>query len=90
MITIFVLYTLLSSYGGIYVNIINGLGKIRLQIYLMLFAALVNIPLSVVLVRYFGFGIEGVKLGTLFSLVPLWLMIPMQVFKIIYNQKGLK
>ncbi|MDD5202675.1 MAG: MATE family efflux transporter [Sulfurimonas sp.] len=87
IIFIFVIYTLLSSYGGIFVNIMNGLGKIKLQIYLMIFAAIINIPLSIIFVKYFHLGIEGIKLGTLVSLLLVWIFIPLQVFRLIYLDK---
>jgi O-antigen/teichoic acid export membrane protein len=87
IITIFVVYTLLSAYGGIFVNIVNGIGKIKLQIYLMVFAAIVNIPLSILFGKYFGLGIAGIKLATLLSLLLLWIFIPLQVYRMFKNKE---
>lgn len=85
IISLFTIYTILSAYGAIFVNIMNGLGKIKLQIYIMIFAAIVNIPLSIILGQYFGFGIAGIKLGTMLSLLPLWVLMPLQVYKILHT-----
>lgn len=87
IIALFVLYTILSAYGAIFVNVANGLGKIKLQKNLMIIAAIVNIPLSIILGHYYGFGIIGIKLGTLISLIPLWIFVPLNIYKILNTLK---
>lgn len=66
---------------------LNGIGKIRLQMYAIGLGALVNIPLSIVLVRYTAFEIEGVIVATIISILPMLFLMPLQYYKLI-NQKG--
>ena len=53
----------------------------------MIIAAIVNIPLSIILGHYYGFGIIGIKLGTLISLIPLWIFVPLNIYKILNTLK---
>lgn len=64
---------------------INGVGKIKLHMISFGIAALVNIPLSIVLVRYFDLGVEGVMLATIICIAPNLILFPMQYHKIINN-----
>ena len=52
----------------IFVNFINGVGKIRLQLITASISIIINIPLSILFVRTFGMGIEGIVLATCVSL----------------------
>ncbi|MHA4984942.1 lipopolysaccharide biosynthesis protein [Cetobacterium somerae] len=81
LILIFSLYSLLVAWVGIFVNIINGVGKINLQMYIMIIIALLNIPLSIYFSRNLNMGIMGVKLATLICMIPLGIFIPIQVYK---------
>ncbi|RFZ92815.1 polysaccharide biosynthesis protein [Mucilaginibacter conchicola] len=47
-------YTIALIWQAIYVQFLNGISKIRLQLYLSIFCALINIPLSIVMGRYWG------------------------------------
>ena len=76
----FVLGALMLAWNGIFSTIINGMGKVTLQLYCLMFAALINIPLSYFFVQYVGFGVEGVKLATILSLAPTSLVLPIQVY----------
>ncbi len=62
---------------------INGTGKIRIQVITMLFGAILNIPLSIFLVKNLGFGIEGVILATIICVLPNLIFFPIQYFKLI-------
>lgn len=64
---------------------INGIGKIKLHMYSFGIGALLNIPLSIFLVRYVGLGVEGVMLATIICIFPNLILFPMQYFKIINN-----
>ena len=63
--------------------VINGTGKIRLQMYAWIFASVVNIPLSIFFTKYLGMGINGIVLGTIVSMVPLAILSPLQVRKLL-------
>ena len=63
--------------------VINGTGKIRLQMYAWIFASIVNVPLSIFFTNYLGLGINGIVLGTIVSMVPLAILSPIQVKKLL-------
>lgn len=54
------IYFLLFTFGGIFNMFINGVGKIKLQLYSAVFSAIIFYPLTYVLIKYYGMGIEGI------------------------------
>lgn len=73
----------LATWINIFSIILNGTGKIRLQMYAYLFAALSNIPISIFFVKILDYGVVGIILGTVVSLIPLAVLAPIQVQKIL-------
>ncbi|MEM9917713.1 MAG: MATE family efflux transporter [Bacteroidota bacterium] len=70
--------------------VLNGTGKVRLQMYAWLGASLLNIPLSIFLATGLGLGTIGIVLGTVVSMIPLAILSPIQVRKILANtDKGI-
>ncbi|MFH0865864.1 MAG: oligosaccharide flippase family protein, partial [Bacteroidota bacterium] len=55
-------YVIINAWCGIFSQFLNGVGKIKLQLYAGLIGALINIPLAVFLGR--EIGIAGVVLST--------------------------
>lgn len=55
--------------NNITVVVINGLGKIKLQLFSALFSAAINLPLSILFGQYLGLGSAGVILATTLSLL---------------------
>ena len=78
-----VIYYLISSYTSIYIYVINASGKIKLQKYLYIVIALVNIPLSIILIRIFDLGSSGVILASSLCLLLLLIFMPIQSMKIL-------
>lgn len=77
-------YVLINAWNGIYSNFLNGVGKIKLQLYIALTGSLLNIPLAILLGK--ELGIYGVVLATVFiSLIPA-IILPVQYNKIINNK----
>lgn len=66
-----------------YTFFLNGVGKIRIQMYTTAFAAIINIPLSILLVRYFGMGSEGVIIATIIGILPNLVLFPIHYKKLI-------
>ncbi|CAZ96052.1 lipopolysaccharide biosynthesis protein [Zobellia galactanivorans] len=73
----------LTTWVNMFNIVLNGTGKIKLQMYAWLFAALINIPASIFFVRVLDLGVVGIVLGTVASLVPLVVISPIQVNKIL-------
>jgi len=81
-------WALLNAWNSIFSQFLNGLGKVRLQMYLGISAALINLPLAIFLGK--RMGVEGVLLANLIVLsIGVW-MYPLQYYKIINNKaKGI-
>jgi len=73
----------LSNWVNMYNIVLNGTGKVKLQMYAWLFAALINIPASIFFVKVMDMGIVGIVLGTITSLIPVAILSPIQVNKIL-------
>lgn len=79
------LFVIMTNWITIYVQFINGVGKLRLQLIHGSVGALINIPLSIWLARYFG--VPGVIMATIICQLPALVWAPIQYLKII-NQKA--
>ena len=62
--------------------VLNGTGKIRLQMTIWIIACIINIPLSIFFAVVLGFGTIGIVMGTIASLLPMAILSPLQVRKI--------
>ncbi|QYH52207.1 lipopolysaccharide biosynthesis protein [Liquorilactobacillus hordei] len=63
------IYYFLMIWGSIYSTFLNGIGKIKLQLYLAVFGALINIPLSIFFGKYCEMRTTGVLLATIICMV---------------------
>ena len=76
------LYTFIFCFTNIYMFFINASNKINLQMYIYICGALINIPLSIFLVRLLGSS-TGVILSTLLCFLPLLIIMPVNARRII-------
>lgn len=74
-------YVIVNAWCGIYSQFLNGVGKIKLQLYSGLLSAIINIPLAIFLGKHFG--ISGVILSTLLLSIMSAILYPIQYAKII-------
>lgn len=77
-------WAILNAWNSIFSNFLNGVGKVKLQLYLGIIAAIFNVPLSI----YLGnrLGIEGVLIANIIVLsIGVW-VYPMQYYRIIHNK----
>ena len=74
-------------WGDIYCIFTNATNKIKIQMYLYMIGAFINIPLSIFFIKKFALGSSGVILATNISLLPISIVIPIQVYRIIKNMK---
>ena len=77
------IFILVRVYAVIYMMFLNGIGKVKIQMWLFVLGALINIPLSIYFVKYLHLGSSGVILGTVFSIITLAIILPLQTFKIL-------
>ena len=78
------IYMMLNVWNAFHSMIINGIGKIKLQLYISLIATIFNIPVAMILGRIFG--IKGVIISMIFfSILPAVLLF-FQTKKILLKQ----
>lgn len=75
------LYNIVFVWQTVNVYLLNGIGKIRLQLYLVVISAIVNIPLAIVLGRWIG--VAGVTLANALLFVVMGSIFAWQVKQII-------
>jgi O-antigen/teichoic acid export membrane protein len=81
-------YIIINGWCGIFSQFLNGVGKIKLQLFSGIFGALINIPLAIILGKHLG--IYGVILSTCLLAVVSAIWSPIQYIKIINNKaKGI-
>ena len=80
------IYIIANSFLFPLVYFINGIGKIKLQLIISIVTGILNIPLSIFFARFFQLGSAGVILGTIISITPFIILIPIQYKKIINKQ----
>lgn len=76
------IFVLVSTWNNIYAMFVNGVGDIRIQLYTAIIAMFLNIPLSLIFVKYLGFGLSGIVMGTIVSLLIAAIALPIQVHRI--------
>ena len=61
--------------------LLNGIGKVRIQLYLYIFSIMVNIPMAIFLAKYFG--IAGVTLSNVVIFIIMGIILSIQCNKIL-------
>lgn len=77
------LFILLTTYNMVYSLFLNGVGKLKVQLYTAIISIVINIPLSIILASYFNLGVSGVILATCISVSYSTLLKIIQYKKII-------
>lgn len=83
MFSLFIVVTVWNNVFAYYVNAIN---KTNVQLVTAIIGAILNVPLSIFLVRYLGFGFEGIVLSTIICLSIYSFIGPFEVYKNISNR----
>lgn len=71
------------TWSTIFSNFINGVGKIKLQMYSGILSAIINIPLAIILAKYLNLGIVGILAASTFLQFIGAIWAPIQYLKII-------
>lgn len=77
------LSVVIVTWNNIFTYFINGVGKIRLQLYASVFMAIVLVPLAVFFAQYANMGPSGVMLATCVCLLSGSILGPIQAIKLI-------
>ena len=73
-------FVLIRIYGDLYMSFLNAIGQLKWQLYLSVFGAIINIPLSILFVNTFELGTSGVILASCVSLILLSVIMPFQTY----------
>ena len=77
------IFVIIANWNNIFAYFINGVGKVRLQLYYSMIIALLNIPLSIFLAKYMGLGVTGIMVSTNICLIFASIWTPIQYKKLI-------
>lgn len=83
LLLIMAIFVLIRVYGLIYMVFLNAICKIKLQMWLFVFGAIINIPISIFLVKNTDLGSGAVILGTVLSIFSLSILLPIQTNRIL-------
>lgn len=78
-------YFMITAWNGIYSTLLNGIGKVKLQLYIGVITAIINIPLSIALGKQIG--LEGILLANIIIAIPGLIIYPIQYKKLINGKK---
>ena len=82
------IYITLFNWQATFIYIINGTGKIRLELYTVVAAAIFHIPIAVFLGKFWG--LNGIVIATCISLLLPSVLMPIQCVKLYSNKaKGI-
>lgn len=85
---LFALFIVFSVWSNVFAYFVNAVNRLNVQLYTSILAAIINIPMSIYLVKVAGLGLEGIILATIISLSIFSLLGPIQVFKILKEQRA--
>ena len=81
MLIIMAMYTIVYSFSCNYAAILCGVGKVKMYSLLAMLSAVLNIPLSVVLAVDCNLGVAGIMAGTVLTLMPSAVILPLETKK---------
>jgi O-antigen/teichoic acid export membrane protein len=88
--TVMAIYVVIITWNNLFSVFLNGIGKIKIQMYDAIIGMIINIPISIFFADNLGMGSVGVILGTCTSLSLGIFLAPIQVFKLTQgNPKGI-
>lgn len=83
----FALFIAFSVWSNVFAYFVNSIGRLSVQLSTAVVAALLNVPLSIIFVKVYGMGLEGIVLATVISLSIYSVLGPIQVFRILRREQ---
>lgn len=83
----FAVFISVSIWSNVFSYFVNAIGKTNVQTLTAIIAAGINIPLSILFVRCFGMGVEGIILASIVSVSIYALAGPLEVYQIVKGAK---
>ena len=82
------IYFITFTFGGVFNMFINGVGKIKLQMYSSFLAVILFIGIAIVTIKYFNMGIIGLVVAMIMSNFYGIFLSPFQYKKILENKSS--
>ncbi|OCX53934.1 hypothetical protein BEL04_06545 [Mucilaginibacter sp. PPCGB 2223] len=79
-------YAIIYTWNNIFAYVLNGIGKLRLSMYLSIVTAVINIPLAIFLTINMKMGLNGIVLSNLICLGLGTITSPIQVYYFIFSK----
>ncbi|MDO9154788.1 MAG: oligosaccharide flippase family protein [Paludibacter sp.] len=77
-------------YGGIFVNVLNGIGALKIQFYASIISPIIFILICYVMIGLLHFGIYSIVIASILANVNGFFLAPLQYNKIFFqNKKGI-
>lgn len=89
LVALVALFVAITTWNNIFAVMLNGAGAVRVQLYTALAAMITNIPLALLLVKFFGMGVGGVVLAATLSLLFSAVLLPLEVLRLLRKEAGL-
>jgi len=86
--SLWALFVVIQNFNSIFVNFINGTGKVKLEMICSLIIIFINIPLSIILAKNFNLGTSGIILATCLCLILGGSIFHYLQYKKIINKKA--
>jgi O-antigen/teichoic acid export membrane protein len=84
------LYFNVTIFGSKYVNFLNGISALRLQLYTSLVSPILFLGVALFLIKYYHMGVNALFIAPIIANVNGFILAPLQYYQIIYrNKKGL-
>jgi O-antigen/teichoic acid export membrane protein len=77
------IYTIVYNWNSIFSNFLNGVAKIKLQLFSAYFVGIINIPLTIFFIKYLNFGVSSVIIVNTLCLLISAIWSPIQCYKIL-------
>lgn len=81
LIGLMMIYSIIYMWNAIYSQIVNGLSMMNILVPVAIIQGIVNIPLSLMFLKFFGLGSVGVLLGTIISTLISAIATPIYVHR---------
>ncbi|WP_158798517.1 lipopolysaccharide biosynthesis protein [Pedobacter sp. L105] len=78
-------YVIIYNWNNIFAYFLNGVSKIKLQLFSAIFVGLINIPLSYYLSKHTNLGVSAIALSNCICLSITAIWAPVQCYKIVNN-----
>lgn len=84
------IYFSTQMFGGIFVQVLNGIGALQIQFYSSFLTSIGYLLLSLTLIKVFHMGIESILISSILSNIFGFIIAPIQYYKIFIKKSRLK